>query len=815
MSQTERVTFVEIELPVCSLTYGEAPCTASLGDTGDIKCYNSRKTCQDLDNIDEQTEILRLAIPSTFLPINFTAVTNIESVSYTPSQIKLAESIGVRSTVIVNCADHPFPDTGVGGDKYREDRDFNPAETGTFWGKIKARYPFLRGAKLRWIQGNPEQNIDQMETRTFVIDRLEGPDTNGRVRIVAKDPLTVVDDQRAQAPELSRGVLATSISATDTTAILTPSGIGNEEYPTSGKVAIGGNEICTFTRSGDILTLTRGVNNTEAVAHDDGDRVQLVLEYFGESPAFIINDLLTNYGNISTDFIRLSNWQEEIDEFLARVYSGVIAEPTSVVELVNEILVQAGISIWWDELGETIRLQVLRDITKSEFIYNEDFILGDTFNQVDQPQKRVSRAQIYYGQINPLDGQRDPKNYANSLLNVSLESELNHGSPAIKQIFSRWITAIARPAADRVTKLILSRFSEPPKLFTFGLLRETVPQLPPLGSGVFVRTRFNQDQQGFPITAPCQITQVSVSDSVMTYQAEEVLISEEIEQVDPTVKVVAIDSDVNNFNLRTAFLSAYTEAEQGDTVICEIRGGVVVGSDSVNRPAFRTGTGWPAGIVPIIIIEPNARIIGRGGVGGSASATRNNTASNINVQNGQAGGLAMLLETNVEINNLGLIGGGGGGGGGAGATDSNIRRGFFDSQRAATATASGGGGGQGEISSLGGSASASAVASARASDAQAGQPGTRNAFGQGVTASASVRTRAVAGGTATSGCSARGGNGGGIGQAGSAGTASVFNLGSDPSFTQVAQGGSAGPAVNGDSLATYISLGTILGARIN
>jgi hypothetical protein len=116
---------------------------------------------------------------------------------------------------------------------------------------------------------------------------------------------------------------------------------------------------------------------------------------------------------------------------------------------------------------------------------------------------------------------------------------------------------------------------------------------------------------------------------------------------------------------------------------------------------------------------------------------------------------------------------------------------------------------------LGGSATANALADAFASDAKAGQPGTRNSLGQGVTASASVRTRAVRGSTATSGCSARGGNGGGIGQAGSAGTASTFNLGSEPSLTQVAQGGAAGPAVNGDSLATYISLGTILGARIN
>ena len=811
MSVTERVTFVEIEIPVCQLVYGEEPCTAQLGVTGDIKCYNSRKTCQDIPNLNEATEVLRLAVPSSFLPLGITSVANIEGVSYTPNQIKLAESIGVRSTLIVNCQDHPFPDTGVGGDKYRNTRGFDPNLVGTFWGKIKARHPFLRGAKLRWIQGNPEQNLDQMETRTFYIDRIEGPDTNGRVRIVAKDPLTVVDDQRAQAPALSRGLLASSISSTDTTAILTPAGIG-AEYPASGKVAIGGNEICTFTRSGDILTLTgRGVNNTQAVDHDDNDRVQLVLEYFGQSPAAIINDLLTTYGNIPSSFIRLSNWNEEINEFLGTLYTATIAEPTPVRQLVNELLVQAGISVWWDELGETIRLQVLRDIVKGGFVYNEDFILGDTFNQIDQPDKRVSRAQIYYGQINPLDGQDDPSNYRNSLLNVSLESEINHGSPAIRQIFSRWIPAVARPAADRVTKLILSRFAEPPKLYSFGLLRETVPFLPRLGGGVLIRSRFNQDQQGLPITAECQVTQVSVSDAVLNYQAEEVVISEDVEPLDPTVKVVAIDSDVVNFNLRTAFQSAYVEAQPGDTIICEIRGGVIVGSEETTLPAFRTGTGWPAGIKPIIIIEPNARIMGRGGIGGAATAGQSRSVSNHLVRNGGNGGLALLVEASVSVKNQGTIGGGGCGGGGAAAGHTRSRP--FGVQDATTAAASGGGGGQGFVNSIGGNAQAFASGGNIQTVAKAGQAGTENAFGQGLNASAWSRSGSgflVA--ARNSSCNARGGNGGGLGQAGSAGTAAVRPQGTG-GFS-VAQGGQAGNAVQGDSLVTWINEGTILGSRV-
>lgn len=803
MSISERVTFIEIDVPVCQLTYGEAPCTAELGVTGDIKCYNSRKTCQDIPNLDEAKEVLRLAVPTSYLPLGITAIANVSGVSYTPSRIKLAESIGVRATLSITCQDHPFPDTGVGGDKYRNTRGFDPNEVGTFWGKIKARFPYLRGATLRWIQGNPEQNLDQMERRTFAIDRIEGPDTNGQVRIVAKDPLTVVDDQRAQAPALSRGLLDSPISAGSGSLTLTPAGVG-DDYPSSGKVAIGGSEIVSYTRSGDVLTLTgRGLNNTTAQAHDQNDRVQLVLEYFGQSPAAIINDLLVNYASIPTDYINLTNWAEEINEFLGTLYTATIAEPTPVRQLINEILVQASISIWWDELGETIRLQVLRDIVKQPFVYNEDFILGDTFNQADQPDKRVSRAQIYYGQINPLDGQDDPSNYRNSLLNVSLESEINHGSPAIRQIFSRWIPAVARPAADRVTKIILSRFAEPPKLYSFGLLRETVPFLPQLGGGVFVDSRFNQDEQGKAITAECQIVQVGVSDAVLTYQAEEVVISEEVEPLDPTVKVVAVDSDVINFNLRTAFQSAYVEAQPGDTVICEIRGGVIVGSESTSLPAFRTGTGWPAGIEPIILIEPNARIIGRGGVGGAANAFRSGALDFSRSTVGGNGGPALLVETEVSIENQGIIGGGGGGGGGA-ASSSRVTRALAED--ALVATASGGGGGQGFVNSIGGSAVASAAGGRTETQARSGTAGTQNSAGVGRRASANRATRDIFG-TSTARSTARGGNGGGLGSTGGTGSGSGDAV-------RTSGGGQSGAAVQGDSLVTWVAEGTILGSRV-
>lgn len=804
---SQRLTYIEIDLEGCANIYGEAPCTAAIGVTGDAKCFNTRKTCQDIVNFAPITNTLRLAKPSYHNPGGTDAVDNVESVSYTPSIIKLGESIGTRSTLTIVCNDHPSPDTGVGGDPYVSERPYNAYEQGTYWGKFKARYPFLRGKMVRWINGRVGQTIEQMETRTFIVDRVEGVSTNGKFRIVCKDPLTLLDDKRAQAPVLSRGVLNSAVTESATSLTLSPVGIGNEDYPASGKVAIGGNEIVSFTRSGDVMTITRAQDNTEAQEHDEDDRVQLVLSYTAQDPADIIYDLVTNYASVPTSFINLGNWQAETAEFLGRAYTGIIAEPASVKDLINEILEQAALSLWWDEVNATMRLQVLRDITQGTFVYNDDVIMAGSFNQKDQPAKRVSQVWSYFGQINPLESQDNPKNYRNTLLTANLVSEENWGEPAIKRIYSRWITQFGRTAAERLNNLILSRYSEPPKMYSFKLLRDSGTPLPSLGGGFRVESFFNQDAFGLPVTSPSQATSIQVDDATLTVSAEEVIISESVEPDDPTVKIVPIDTDTNNFNFRTAFLETYTEANSGDTVICEVRSGVIVGSESTSLPAWRTGTGWPAGVSLELRILSGAYIVGKGGNGGSASIT-SNAPLRVAATNGGSGGAAIAINSSITINNDGVIGSGAGGSGGA------ISAGRLANGQA-VCSAIGGSGGAGFFSGAGGSASISGLSSSNGptiADVKNGISGTLSSGGGGQSANAS---RSISGpfGQSTVNTSASTGSGGGLGVSAGASTASASGNGIQLVSAQ-GSGGQPGNAVEGDSLITWAQLGDIRGARV-
>lgn len=770
------LAYIEVDQNYCGLVYGTAPCSAAVGVTGDSKCYNTVKTCQDPDNFSSEPVTLRFGIDTDYLPREIECLPTITDWSVSPSIISLGEDLGLRAELRVTLKDHPWPDTGPGGDKYIADRTYDPMTQGTFWGKWRARVRFLRGQPMRLIIGEVGQALEDMETRHFIVETVDGPSANGMVTITGKDPLKLLDGDRAQAPAPSLGFLLADLTDSETTATLAPAGVGNGEYPTSGWVNIGGAEICAFTRVGDVLTLTRAQFNTEAQEHDAEDRVQLVLRYTGADPADIIYDLMTVYGEVPEDFINLPDWQEETGAYLRRVYSAIIPEPTPVKKLVSEIIEQAALSIWWDEVRQLINLRVLRSIATDAALLDPDVILQGSFSSKEQPNKRISQVWLYYGQRNPVKRLEEEDNFRSLAITADTDAEANYGSAAIKKIYSRWIPAFGRTVATRVGDILLGRYKDPPRRFTLSLLRGTLDVQ--AGQGYRVAWWNIQDEEGAPTNAPMQVTRFDPQAAQIGIEAEEQLFVQ-IDPEDLTNRTITIDANTYCFNLREAHDALYPlPATPGDgetlTVRCIIETGVTVGSNRLGVPAFDVGT-WPSGI-DIEIIN-RGRIQGRGGKGGNGHSQSSAGGADVVLpQSGEPGGLALLVDYPVEFDNTdGKIEGGGGGGGGGGM-----------SSYASNRESGGGGGGQGYAVGAGGLV--------YGEKATAGTPGTQDAPGTG--------------GVGTNGSRNRGGNGGARAAPGQAGTAisSGFPGGS---------GGAAGGAIDGDSNITFTDEGEIVGTRIN
>lgn len=778
---TQAVVYIEIDLPRCALIYGTAPCTAGVGVTGDHKCFNSLASCQDRENFSDEPATYRFAREAAYLPPDIEAIENLVDVSLTPSTISLGENLGERASVVASFKDHRWPDTTEGFDKYFAERDYDPAQQGTFWGKFRARHPYVRGRPFRVIRGFVGQTLEEMETRHYVIESFDGPDAQGRYTLSAHDVLKLAGNDRAQAPAPNTGTLVGAIDDNDLSATLTPSGVGNDEYAASGWLNLGNKEIVSFTRSGDTLTITRGQLGTVAVAHDAGEFVQTVLRYSGEDPADIIADLFENYAGVPSSWIPLAAWQAETDAYLGRLYTATIPVPMGVEQLVANLVEQMAGAIWTDEVAKLIRLRVLRAIAADATTFSPDNFVEGSLSIQEQPDKRVSQVQVFYGQQNPLLDVTEASNYSNRHIDVDLQSEADYGSAAIRIIYAYWIPAAATSTAERLATLIKGAYVNPPRRFAWSVMKygaDTVEQ-----GGVYqLSSPFMQDETGAEAPAPTLVTRINSGDAFIQAEAEESLWTT-FDPEDFQNRSIVVDSNRYNVDALDYHDSVFPELTDDDvangvTLTITIQPGVTIGSLSTGDPAFRVPAGWPSGFVPSIVNLGRIQGAGaRGGNGGSGTGAAGDGTD------GGDGGVALLVESAIDLTNDAgeIIGGAGGGGGGAAV------------------------GATGGIQGLGGGGGAGT---------NPGQPGTGSVgvFG-GITfhvATAGTADAKGESGFITGQPPSTVGDGGGPGQDGEDG-----NDNAGAGFDGGA-GGAAGAAIDGDSLVTMTGAdGDIRGDRIN
>lgn len=499
----------------------------------------------------------------------------------------------------------------------------------------------------------------------------------------------------------------------------------------------------TSTTSGNtILVTSRGQLNTTAQAHKQDDRVQAVRSYASIDPADILYDLFVNYASVDQSYIDLASWKLETAAYLNRLYTANIAEPTGVNQLASELIEQAALALWWDDLGQKINLQVLRSIPTDAATYDSSKILEGTLNIDEQPELRISEVWTYFNQRNPLEGLTEENNYKSIAVTVDLQRQADYGSAAIKKIYSRWIPNGGRSIALRLNEIQLARYGDPPRAFEFAVFHgENIE----LGGGYKVGSDFLQDETGAPYLANAQVIRLAEGSEMIRVAAEEVLF--DIPESDLNARTIILDTSQNDVNIRTIHDTLYPEITTVGSITLTIivDAGTIIGSSSTATPAMNIGT-FPSGLP--ILLQVRGRIQGAGGTGGRA------VGSNLSAGAGTAGGPALYTRMALDLDvDEGEIWGGGGGGGGA-------------SFGPGTVSGSCGGGGAGTIAGLGGTIHASG---------QVGANGTSEAGGAGGTIGYD------------------GGNGGGPGLAGSAGQFESYGA---------PAGGAAGAAIDGISYVT-------------
>jgi len=655
----ERIQIVEMELNYCANTLGIAPCTAS--STGDDKCFNTLETTQDLPNYVSTTKTYSFCTQRSPHPTGLSGVIpSIISINVTPSKIDPKGGLGVRASASISFKDHPHSDIDI--DKYIDDRTWIAFERGTFWTKLRARNPNYQFKALRILTGylvDGEFLAENFQTQHFVINRLDV--SNGQATITAKDPLTLAMSKKAQVPAPNSGTLNAGITDVGTGALLIPSGVGNLEYDTSGFLLIK-SEIMSFTRAGDVLTLTRGgQKGTDAIAHSAGDTVQQCYERSGASEGqldFIVDDLLTNFANIDPAFIPTTSWNAEVDTFLPGLLDGLIPKPMDVFKVLRELSEAMPFYLWWDERAQLVQLTALKapPINADVLDMNENLV-KKSVRVVDKPDQRISTVFINFDIQNRAKSLTDVDNWGQTYVRVDTDSINKYGSSEVKTISSRWISGTNKATALQAAALIGRRGSNIPREINFSL--EAKDDDLWLGQIRSLNYRDMVDATGLPVDTMFQITSAGESKNFnyvgLEFNYGEAVASDEGSGGgEPGVDLILLSTSDKDINLRTIYDNLFPTPDGSTVAKFVLENGTVIGGSVLGSAGMDTGS-WPGGAVITLQINSGGFAVGRGGQGRHGSAT----------PAAEAGSLAIILNHDLTLVNNGVIGGGGGGGGSA------------------------------------------------------------------------------------------------------------------------------------------------------
>lgn len=480
MSGERIVQVVEIDVDSCTEAFGVSPCMAALGGVVLRKCYNTFDTCVYKQAYNKGVRTLRFIEPSYSVKSG-NYIPALVSVGGYSQEVNIAGysanvgGLGKRASIDITLLDFTDRDTLL--DPYWSQRmtgaaqldgvGYDPMTRGTFWTKFKARNPNYAGRPCRVIQAHYDAagGLVYDKVRNYVMDHIKGPGNSGRVVITVKDIMSLASDEKAKAPKQNRGRLLEDIDAVVATATLTPVGIGDDEYPASGFATIG-SEIVGFTRTGDVLTLERGQNGTQAASHTANDAVQVAFDVKRVRADAVIYSLLTEYGNIPTAWINLAEWTAEFNRWGGNLYlTATVCKPEGVAKLIGEIN-QLGITVWWDEVAQLIRIKLNHPPDETPDVWSDrNNIISIT--QVDNDDERSTRVALNTMQIDPTKGV-NADNFRRNYLAVFVDGEHPdmYGEERTHTINSRWLNHGADATAWIIVRRLLNRYKVAPITFT-------------------------------------------------------------------------------------------------------------------------------------------------------------------------------------------------------------------------------------------------------------------------------------------------------------------------------------------------------------
>lgn len=457
-------TIVELDMDFCSLTFSVPPCPAVLAGPG-LQCYNTFATCPVKPSFVKTIKTYKFVKFEPNIPVGQNYFPALVDANITSARITPGAGLGARASATVTLQD--FSDTDQFTDPYFATRTYTPMDTGTFFGKFLARNPNYYGRTMRVRTGylTDPFNLNNFQTRSYIIEKIVGPDRNGKVTITGRDTLLLAQD--TVAPPANKGKLTAPMTALEVTSFTIDE--DGASFPSANGIVRIEKELIRYaSRTGNVFsTLTRGVSGTTAVAHNQDDSVQRCLEYVNTNAVNIAYDLLTTFAGVPPASINLTAWNAERDIWLTDyMFSSIITKPTKISTLIAELTEQALFDIWFDDVQQTIRLKAFAPPQGNVVIntITSDTIIQDSVSIEEMNDKRLTRVMVIFGPIDYTQELTEERNFTNITLSIDTEAESTNlfGDERTHKIYSRWISSTQSAVANRTATRILNRYRNTP-----------------------------------------------------------------------------------------------------------------------------------------------------------------------------------------------------------------------------------------------------------------------------------------------------------------------------------------------------------------
>ena len=536
-----------IELNVCANVYGSAPCTAS--NSPGFECTNSFATCQDPANYVRKGGLTPGAVvlstndsgPRGNYYSNELGGTEliaeypcIDKITHNPTEIKRGDGVASRGSVDIICTDFagwPQQASYHQHDPYYATREDNTR--GSFFGKLLSRFPYLNGAaveiKVFELVRSGADGIGRQEIQrhNYLVDRVDGPTSKGRVTIKCKDYLTMADPGTSQFPLADGTILDGELSKNGTSIPIKNSTAAN--WSNGDYCVIDDEAILIGTYTSTLLTgCTRAQLGTAAAIHDDETPVLLAKVYTDVNVIDIIYALLVEVAGVPASLVPYNDdpgdpdeWDDlKAGELSSYNLTQVLSEPTGVMTHLNDICKDCYLNLWFDTTENTFRLSNTNTadavLTATE-VTEADHMLEESVTVREMRKGMISQVWVYYGRVE-ITGPAEANNYKNVAINVNtaLESANAWNRKNVKAIAAKWLDTSGAVAI--ITAFRWAQENDIPRREATWTQDFNSASALTVGRYVNLRTDFVQDYLGLPDESTWQIIKIKELELGITRQ---------------------------------------------------------------------------------------------------------------------------------------------------------------------------------------------------------------------------------------------------------------------------------------------------------